>query len=357
MFSLFQTGSYGHSQGENHELVLIQIIELLLANGADVNPMYGLGKETPLDYVKETPLAFKSDESIEHILRKHGGFTIRELYSVTEHIMDAASIGHYGAVRQHLASGVSANWRGKWSDSRGGLSGSNLTPLYAAAINGHKKVAELLINNGAKVNAKNFSDASPLYAAAKDGHKEVAELLIAKGADVNVKTSDGYSLLYVATSGNYWNRNEKEIVELLIANGADVNAKAKDGGTPLHNAASSGGFSYDSTAPGYGTAKEIVELLIAKGANVNRRDNDGMTPLHIACGGSGNKEIAKLLIEKGADINAKSVGSNKSFYETPLDVPLSLDQDFWQTKDLFDLRNLLRKHGGKTSKELKAEGK
>jgi ankyrin repeat protein len=60
------------------------------------------------------------------------------------------------------------------------------------------------------------------------------------------------------------------------------------------------------------------------------------TPLHLAA----IKEIAQLLIAKGADVNA--VGD---LGRTPLDYADG------ETADL------LRKHGGKTGDELKAEGK
>jgi ankyrin repeat protein len=65
--------------------------------------------------------------------------------------------------------------------------------------------------------------------------------------------------------------------------------------------------------------------------------------LHIATH-LGHKEIAELLIAKGADVNAKIEDG-----KTPLDLAISFRQT--ETADL------LRKHGGKTGEELKAEGK
>jgi len=58
----------------------------------------------------------------------------------------------------------------------------------------------------------------------------------------------------------------------------------------------------------------------------------------------GHVEIAKLLIVKNADVNAKDVEG-----QTPLD---------WAEEEKHkEIADLLRKHGGKTSEELKAEGK
>jgi ankyrin repeat protein len=56
------------------------------------------------------------------------------------------------------------------------------------------------------------------------------------------------------------------------------------------------------------------------------------------------KEIAELLIAKGADVNAKTKRG-----DTPLDWAIKYKRT--ETADL------LRKHGGKTGEELKAEGK
>ena len=121
-----------------------------------------------------------------------------------------------------------------------------------------------------------------------------------------------------------------EAVKQHIAAGAEVNAKDEDSWTPLHLAVHGGHIG-------------IVELLIAKGADVNAKDDGGVTPLHDAAY-EGHNEIAELLIAKGADVNAKDEDGG-----TPLDVAI-------MGKRTATIR-LLRKHGGKTADELKAEGK
>ena len=160
-----------------------------------------------------------------------------------------------------------------------------------------------------------------IHDAAEDGNIEVVKQHLAAGANVNTK--GGWlkvtPLHYAADEGH------KEIVELLITNGADVNAKDVGDGTPLHNAVAWG-------------RKEIAELLIANGAEVNAKSKSDGTPLHNV----ESKEIAELLITKGANVNAKADNGL-----TPLDY----------AENEPEIADLLRKHGGKTREELKAEGK
>ncbi|PCJ44638.1 MAG: hypothetical protein COA72_10710 [Candidatus Neomarinimicrobiota bacterium] len=83
---------------------------------------------------------------------------------------------------------------------------------------------------------------------------------------------------------------------------------------------------------------EAVKQHLAAGAAVNAKDKYGRTTLHAAAVG-GSKEVVELLIAKGADVNVK--------YE---ECATSLD---WAKNQ--ETADLLRKHGGKTRAELKAE--
>ena len=167
-----------------------------------------------------------------------------------------------------------------------------------------------------------------IHDAAHTGNIEAVKKHLDAGTDVNAKDEDGYTPLYAVAGGGH-----KEVAELLIAKGADVNPKREDGATPLLIAAVAG-------------HKEVAELLIAKGADVNAKDKKGWTLLQHAVMMS-KREIVGLLITKGADVNAKVAPIDRFFKgKTPLDLASKAE-----------IEDLIRKHGGKTGEELKAEGK
>ena len=72
-------------------------------------------------------------------------------------------------------------------------------------------------------------------------------------------------------------------------------------------------------------------------------------------GEAGNKEAVELLIAGGTDVNAKDEDG-----ETPLDWAIrgstKAMQESAHPRHHHETADLLRKHGGKTGEELKAEG-
>lgn len=61
------------------------------------------------------------------------------------------------------------------------------TPLYWAATKGFKPIAEVLLANGANVNAADSVGHMPLHNAAILGNAAMVGLLLANGADVNAR--------------------------------------------------------------------------------------------------------------------------------------------------------------------------
>ena len=394
-----------------------EVAELLIAKGAEVNAMDVLLGWTPLDYAEgetavllrkhggKTSYWFKAGESI-HIATVAG-----HIKAVKQHLAagadvnakddgestplhNAASEGHKEIAELLIAKGADVNAKDGWLR----------TSLHFATT---KEIAELLIDKGADVNAKDNGESTPLHKTSLEGHKETAELLIAKGADVNAKDEDGKTPLDDANE--VWEDAspedkavKKEIATLLrkhggkssaedsihaaalvgnveavqqhLDSGVDVNTKNKLGRTPMLYAIQGG-------------HKEIAELLISKGAiqvpririndavrqsnieaikqhlavgtNVDGRDYAGETPLYLAAD-FGDKDIVELLINGGANVNAISNKRISGSKYTALDSalrPIGTILGGEPSSSHKAIADLLRKHGGKTGEELKAEGK
>ena len=99
---------------------------------------------------------------------------------------------------------------------------------------------------------------------------------------------------------------------------------------------------------------EAVKQHLDTGTDVNAKGELGETPLHFAAQ-RGHKEIVELLLAKDADVNAK-----EDHGETPLDWAIfgyHVEVEGEAKAAQKEIADLLRKHGGKTGEELKAEGK
>jgi ankyrin repeat protein len=70
-----------------------------------------------------------------------------------------------------------------------------LTPLHLAAAHCRTNVVLLLLDEGAKVNARAKGGATPLHLAAQEGCVDVVTILLARGAKINARDDKGYTPL------------------------------------------------------------------------------------------------------------------------------------------------------------------
>ena len=91
-----------------------------------------------------------------------------------------------------------------------------------------------------------------------------------------------------------------------------------------------------------------VKQHLAAGTDVNARNKSRSTALHRAAY-HGHKEVAELLITEGADVNARDNNGRTALDWAGRTWPSGGNHP--------EIADLLRKHGAKTSEELKAEAK
>ena len=99
------------------------------------------------------------------------------------------------------------------------------TPLMKAAWAGNVETIELLLAEGAEIEAQNWEGKTPLMAAAIYGHADALEALIRAGAALDAKCESGYTAGYYA----YMAGNHKIVQDLQEAG----ERKAETGGIQL----------------------------------------------------------------------------------------------------------------------------
>ena len=150
------------------------------------------------------------------------------------------------------------------------------TALHVAAMHGHQPIAQLLLGQGADINAEDGDRRTPLHLAADQGKDDIANLLLRRGAKVNVRDESNLTPLHLASLGG-----QLEVVELLLDKNARVNIKADDGWTALHMAA-------------YNGYLLVVESLIEGGATLDSKNDEGKTPSELALESHHSAVVEKL---------------------------------------------------------------
>lgn len=141
-------------------------------------------------------------------------------------------------------------------------------PLHDLMFSGNRDIVELLIGEGAHIDAANGLGQTPLHIAAEAGNVGALDALLAANAKPNVKDVEGRTPLHCAVLSDK-TQDRRELVTVLASAGADVDALTPAGWTALHLAVREGDA-------------DVVEVLVAKGANIDRRTSSGLTPLQLA---------------------------------------------------------------------------
>jgi TolB-like protein/ankyrin repeat protein/class 3 adenylate cyclase len=194
------------------ELGHLDIATLLVANGANIDTASSDRRETSLFRAVR-----KGFPAIVELLVDHGA-DINAVDAYTNTLLHKAmQSGDLKTVQILLGKGAMVNAR----TTAGNYPGE--TPLHVAALAGYLKGAELLLLNGAEIDAVDRNGYTPLRRSIDNRGLDMTELLINKGADVTTEDANGISLLHVVAQ-----TDNVALATKLINSGADINNKDKN---------------------------------------------------------------------------------------------------------------------------------
>ncbi|XP_029656427.1 E3 ubiquitin-protein ligase MIB2-like isoform X1 [Octopus sinensis] len=145
------------------------------------------------------------------------------------------------------------------------------TALHFAVIHGHQEVANTLLTLGeAQVDIRNHFELTPFLLATSGDHIGLIELLLTNGADINAEDKDGNTCLHFAISKQtiYASDEDSKLLE-------DISIHLGLGGDEL-------------------PWEVIAGYLVQKGADIYHRNHQNVMPLDITCDQSSIEKLVKL---------------------------------------------------------------
>ncbi|XP_053698657.1 uveal autoantigen with coiled-coil domains and ankyrin repeats, partial [Sabethes cyaneus] len=343
----------------------LQLVNLLLANGADVNALDNEGHSvvhwatvcgevealrtvlsagadvstpdinggSPLHYAaqmcganyegKTARASAKLALDILNTLLAHPDTSVEvEDKDGRQPLLWAASAGSAKAVLALIKAGAHVESADK----------DGLTALHCAASRGHTECIDTLINLcGAHTDQIDSNGCTALHYSVTLGHADATSLLLKLEADPNRQDRKGRTPAHCGCA-----KGQMETVKILYTKKGNLWLRNAKGDFPVHDAASSG-------------RRQLVQwLLQMKPKHINTPSNDGRTLLHIAAGHD-NVDLCKLLLELGAEMNNLYRPNSKSPPLTPLDYALA--------KGFRSTAKFLQMQGGLPANKLRLSGR
>ncbi|KAK6523259.1 hypothetical protein TWF694_006148 [Orbilia ellipsospora] len=218
---LLEEGAQVITKGRNREPLLQTAIEnkhwttaqLLLEKGAEI-------REFDVRALFESAEGSWDDEVVQTLLERWFRVRLMDDISLISWLYQACKGGHEHLVRMLLENNkgigskdnkTKGRGSGDYNDDHKGILDSL---LYLAAMNGHKTVVQLLLDEGFDIETETPNGKSPLWIAVQNGHGSVVRILIERGASFK-KMHENMSLLQSAIEHKHWS-----IAQLLVDNGA-----------------------------------------------------------------------------------------------------------------------------------------
>ena len=264
-----QGGQYGTPLHASVEGEHIEVVQFLLAHGADINSS---------QYTSPLHMASRNGHlEIGRYLLNHGADVNREEDGGSTPLHLAVANGHLEVSRMLLEHNADV---GAWTVD-------GITPLLYATKKGELDLVRLLLNHGADVCQHDDHKNTPLHLAVAYSHVEIVRMLLEPDAKTNVWNDGGITpLLAVSTEGS------SKVMQLLLDHEAQVYVHDNYGNTPLHCAAANGHL-------------ELVRILLERKVEVNPKDDGGCTPHHVASR-EGHSDVVRLLLDHDAHVHIQT---------------------------------------------------
>mmetsp|Transcript_5790 Transcript_5790/g.16266 ORF Transcript_5790/g.16266 Transcript_5790/m.16266 type:complete len:435 (+) Transcript_5790:177-1481(+) len=205
----------------------------------------------------------------------------------TDTIHQAAWLGDREAVLRFVKAGTDMGYPAMETlQQRDGVTGD--TPLHKAVENNKEDLVKWLLDEGVMPNVKDNHGVTPLHVAAIKGHIKLVELLLDSDSSIKkVTDANGDTAVHWAST-----KGHLEIVELLLSQGSALDIANKQGWTALHRAAFNGRV-------------EVMERLLNAGASLHAVNQDCNTALHLAAFNNHLSAIS-LLLKWGAKTDMRN---------------------------------------------------
>ncbi|KAM6963017.1 CARD- and ANK-domain containing inflammasome adapter protein [Aplochiton taeniatus] len=278
----------------------------IIASGGELSVLEELLKDIDINTVN------CSNETLLHVAAEHGQLSFIELLLRRGARLDlvdeegrtalhrAALRGRTMAIKALIKAGAPIYCLDKQSK----------TPVHLAVTNGHGDAVKALVKEEARF-AKNQTQDSFIHMVAKEDNPKLAEVLLQSGAAVDAKDSRKKTALFHAVC-----HGRESTVALLLKAGASVDREVIDVAIQLNQGNvlclllghAKGALSAETLASALFSAVRknqdaVISALIDSGADVNVCDKQGYTPLLLAAE-LGHTDAFRALVSKQAPVNS-----------------------------------------------------